>query len=103
MDVMFAADALPSGDTLIDALGGEDVAKARQLFDPDANDPRMVLPTVFFLMAGLGQVVGFILGFTSLFFRDRKKLFGILAMFFSGLPLAVVFLLMLIGLAAGGA
>ncbi|RMH39858.1 MAG: hypothetical protein D6689_15460 [Deltaproteobacteria bacterium] len=40
LDLIFKADAPPSSDALIDALG-EDVARSRKLFNPDAVDPRI--------------------------------------------------------------
>ena len=55
LDLIFAAGATPTPEVLIDALGGEDAAKALQLFDPDANDPRIELqlsPSVPFRRRG---------------------------------------------------
>lgn len=40
-DLMFRADAQLDQQTLIDALGGPEVAKTKKLLDPDMLDPRM--------------------------------------------------------------
>lgn len=40
-DLMFRADAQLDQQTLIDALGGPDIAKTKKLLDPDMLDPRM--------------------------------------------------------------
>jgi len=42
LDLMFRAESPPDPETLINALGA-DVARSRQLFDPDAVDPRIEL------------------------------------------------------------
>ena len=41
IDLMFAQDASLDPDTLVTALGGEEVASTRKILDPDMQDPRI--------------------------------------------------------------
>jgi hypothetical protein len=55
LDLVFRRDEPPQPEALLEALGGEEEASKRQLFDPDAHDPRIEMqlsPTIPFRRRG---------------------------------------------------
>ncbi len=67
----------------------------------DENSPEAMLLGLLIIGCLLGLLVALALGIAGLFQRERKKVFAILGIIFSGFAVFGTIVLMLIGLAAG--
>jgi hypothetical protein len=79
-------------------LAGYDVSTMGQ--DGYNQSGQAVIVGIFIILAMLGEGLAFIFGMISLFIKGRKKIFGILGLIFTVLPVLLFFVLMVIGLVA---